>query len=104
MFVDQATLRIKSGAGGNGMVAWRREKYVAFGGPAGGDGGDGGSVYLEASEQLGTLLDFKTQCIFKAEDGEKGGIKNRHGRKGKDFIIYVPCGTIVRDVEQRRHC
>lgn len=99
MFVDQATIRVKSGAGGNGMVAWRREKYVPFGGPAGGDGGVGGAVYLEASADLNTLLDFRYQSIFKAEDGEKGGPKNRHGKAGRDLIIQVPCGTIVRDTE-----
>jgi GTPase len=99
MFVDQATIHVKSGAGGNGMVAWRREKYVPFGGPAGGDGGLGGSVYLEASNDLNTLLDFRYQSIYKAGDGEKGGIKNCHGKGGKDLIIHVPCGTIVKDAD-----
>ena len=99
MFVDQAKIHVKSGAGGNGMVAWRREKYVPFGGPAGGDGGLGGSVYLEASSDLNTLLDFRYQSIFQAGDGEKGGIKNCHGRGGKDLIIKVPCGTIVKDAD-----
>lgn len=99
MFVDKATIHIKSGSGGNGMVAWRREKYVPFGGPAGGDGGDGGSVYIEATENLNTLMDFKYQSIFKAEEGEKGQIKNMHGKNGKDLRILVPCGTIVRDAD-----
>lgn len=99
MFLDNAKIHVKSGAGGNGMVAWRREKYVPFGGPAGGDGGKGGDVYLEATEDLSTLLDFKYQSIFKAEDGEKGGPKNCHGRDGKEVIIRVPCGTIVRDIK-----
>ena len=81
------------------MVAWRREKYVAFGGPAGGDGGRGGDVIIEATGDLSTLMDFRYQSIFKAEDGEKGGIKNMHGKNGRDLIIKVPCGTIIRDAE-----
>jgi len=99
MFVDKATIHIKSGSGGNGMVAWRREKYVPFGGPAGGDGGNGGSVFVQATENLNTLMDFKYQSIFKSEDGEKGQIKNMHGKNGKDLTILVPCGTIVRDAD-----
>ncbi|HEY9686557.1 MAG TPA: GTPase ObgE [Coleofasciculaceae cyanobacterium] len=99
MFVDKATIHVKSGAGGNGMVAWRREKYVPFGGPAGGDGGKGGDVYIEATDDLNTLMDFKYMSIFKAGEGEKGGPKNMHGRAGKDTTILVPCGTIVRDKE-----
>lgn len=99
MFVDKATIHVKSGAGGNGMVAWRREKYVPFGGPAGGDGGKGGDVYIEALEDLNTLMDFKYQSIFKAMDGEKGGPKNMHGRAGKDVTIQVPKGTIIRDTQ-----
>ncbi len=99
MFVDKATIHIKSGSGGNGMVAWRREKYVPFGGPAGGDGGRGGDVIVEATSDLNTLMDFKYMSIFKAEDGEKGGIKNMHGKDGKDIVIRVPCGTILRDAD-----
>lgn len=99
MFVDKATIHVKSGAGGNGMVAWRREKYVPHGGPAGGDGGKGGDIYVEATSDLNTLLDFKYQSIFKAGDGEKGGPKNMHGKGGKDATILVPCGTILRDKE-----
>lgn len=99
MFVDKVTIHIKSGAGGNGMVAWRREKYVPFGGPAGGDGGHGGDVFIEATRDMTTLMDFKYLSIFKSEDGEKGGIKNMHGRNSKELIIRVPCGTIVRDAD-----
>lgn len=99
MFIDKATIHIQSGTGGNGMVAWRREKYEPFGGPAGGDGGKGGDVYLEASSNMNTLLEFKNQVIFKAEDGVKGAPKNCHGRMGKDCIIIVPCGTVVFDKE-----
>ncbi|MCE3235001.1 MAG: hypothetical protein K0Q50_1181 [Vampirovibrio sp.] len=99
MFVDKATIHVKSGSGGNGMVAWRREKYVPFGGPAGGDGGQGGDVFIEATGDLNTLMDFKYQSIFKGEDGEKGGPKNMHGKAGKDVVILVPCGTIIRDAD-----
>ncbi len=96
-FIDTAKIKVCSGKGGNGIVAWRREKYEAFGGPAGGDGGKGGDVCLEADRNLGTLLDFKYQSIFKAEDGSKGGPKNKTGKAGNDLIIKVPCGTVVRD-------
>lgn len=99
MFIDKATIHIMSGSGGNGMVAWRREKYVPFGGPAGGDGGRGGDVIIRATSDLNTLMDFRYQSIFKAEDGEKGGIKNMHGKNGKEIVIRVPCGTIIRDVD-----
>lgn len=96
-FLDTAKIKISSGKGGNGIVAWRREKYEPRGGPAGGDGGKGGSVYLEADSNLGTLLDFKYRSVFKAEDGHNGGPKNKSGKSGEDLIIRVPCGTVVRD-------
>lgn len=80
------------------MVAWRREKYVDKGGPAGGDGGRGGDVYLVASPDISTLLDFQYQSIFKAENGENGRGKSQHGHCGKDVYVNVPLGTIVRDV------
>ncbi|MBX2860591.1 MAG: GTPase ObgE [Vampirovibrio sp.] len=99
MFLDKVKIHIKSGAGGNGKVAWRREKFVPYGGPAGGDGGNGGNVYLEATNNLNTLLDFKYKSIFKAEDGENGRSKNQYGKSGKDLVIQVPCGTVVRDAE-----
>lgn len=97
LFLDKATIQVASGKGGNGLVAWRREKFVPNGGPAGGDGGRGGDVYLEATEDLNTLLDFRFQSKFKAEDGEKGRNKNCHGKGADDLTIRVPCGTIVRD-------
>ena len=84
-FLDKTKIRIVSGRGGNGMVAWRREKYVDKGGPAGGDGGKGGDVYLVADENMSTLMDFKYKSVFKAESGENGGIKNCHGRGAKDL-------------------
>lgn len=95
--IDIAEITVSSGQGGNGMIAFRREKHVANGGPTGGDGGRGGSVYFEASENLHTLLDFQYKHHFKAPDGEKGDIKNMYGRKGDDLTIPVPVGTVVKD-------
>ena len=99
MFLDKTKVRIISGKGGNGAVAWRREKYVDKGGPAGGDGGRGGSVYFIADESMTTLLDFRYKSVFKAENGENGRTKSQHGKGGKDLYIKVPPGTIVRDPE-----
>ena len=99
LFLDKTKIRIVSGRGGNGMVAWRREKYVDKGGPAGGDGGKGGDIYLIADENMSTLMDFKYKSVFKAEAGENGGIKNCHGRWAKDLYIKVPVGTVVKDVK-----
>ena len=98
-FLDKAKIRIISGHGGNGMVAWRREKYVDKGGPAGGDGGRGGDVYFIADENMSTLLDFKIKSVYKAQSGENGGIKGMHGACAKDLFIKVPMGTIVRDTK-----
>ncbi len=99
MFLDKARIKILSGKGGNGIVAWRREKYVDKGGPAGGNGGKGGDIYLIATEDMTTLMDFKFQSVFKAENGENGYIKTQHGKCGKDLYIKVPVGTVVRDTE-----
>lgn len=99
MFLDKSRIKILSGKGGNGIVAWRREKYVDKGGPAGGNGGKGGDVYLVATEDMSTLMDFQYQSVFKAENGENGYIKTQHGKCGKDLYIKVPVGTIVKDVE-----
>lgn len=98
-FIDKSKIRVVSGRGGNGMVAWRREKYVDKGGPAGGDGGRGGDVYLIADENMSTLMDFKHKSVFKAKGGENGGIKNMHGRCAEDLYIKVPVGTVVKDVK-----
>ena len=98
MFLDKAKIKILSGKGGNGIVAWRREKYVDKGGPAGGNGGKGGDIYLVATEDLSTLMDFQFQSVFKAENGENGYINTQHGKCGKDLYIKVPVGTVVRDV------
>lgn len=99
MFLDKAKIKIISGRGGNGMVAWRREKYVDKGGPAGGDGGNGGDVYFIANENLSTLMDFKYKSVFKAEGGVNGRSKSQHGRCGKDLYIKVPVGTMVKDIK-----
>ena len=98
-FIDKVKIKISSGKGGNGVVAWRREKFVDKGGPAGGDGGKGGSVYLIADEGLSTLLDFTYRSIFKADNGENGFKKSMHGKSAKDLCIKVPTGTIVKDLK-----
>ncbi len=98
-FLDKAKIRIISGKGGNGMVAWRREKYVDKGGPAGGDGGRGGDIYLIADEHISTLMDFKHKSVYKAQSGENGGIKGMHGAGADDLYIKVPLGTVVRDTK-----
>jgi GTP-binding protein len=97
MFIDEARIKITSGKGGDGIVHFRREKYVPLGGPDGGDGGKGGDVILQVKPTLNTLANFQRQKIFKAEDGKNGGGNNRTGRSGEDLIIYVPPGTIVYD-------
>ncbi|ASV68846.1 GTPase ObgE [Cytobacillus sp. FSL W7-1323] len=99
MFVDQVKVYVKGGDGGNGMVAFRREKYVPKGGPAGGDGGKGANVVFIVEEGLRTLMDFRYKRHFKAERGEHGMSKNQHGRNSKDMIIKVPPGTVVTDAE-----
>jgi len=99
LFVDTAKVYVKGGDGGNGIVSFRREKYVPEGGPAGGDGGEGGDVIFQVDEGLRTLLDFKYQRHYKAERGEYGGTKNKHGKNAPDMIVKVPQGTIVRDAE-----
>ncbi|MFC5466726.1 GTPase ObgE [Lederbergia graminis] len=97
MFVDQVKIFVKGGDGGNGMVAFRREKYVAMGGPAGGDGGKGASVIFQVDEGLRTLMDFRYQRHFKAPRGEHGMSKGQHGKGAQDLIIKVPPGTVVKD-------
>ena len=98
-FIDRVTIHVKSGDGGDGLVAFRREKYVPAGGPAGGNGGNGGSVILQATTDLQTLLDFRFENIFKAENGERGGPSNMTGKRGGDRIINVPLGTVVMNEE-----
>lgn len=98
-FIDKAKIKVMSGAGGNGALAWRREKYVDKGGPAGGDGGNGGDVYFVASSDMSTLLDFTHKSIYKAQRGENGQNKNCHGKNGKDLYIKMPVGVVVRDLK-----
>ncbi len=98
-FLDKAKIYVKAGDGGNGCVAFRREKYVPLGGPAGGNGGKGGDVILEADKRLTTLMDFKYKRHFKAERGKNGSGNNKHGKNGRDLIIKVPVGTVVKDIE-----
>lgn len=99
MFIDYVKITAKSGNGGNGAITFRREKYVAAGGPDGGDGGRGGSVYFTVDPDMNTLLDFRFKRKFKAEDGKNGEGSHRFGKSGEDLYIKVPIGTIVKDVE-----
>ncbi len=99
MFIDRATIKVKSGAGGPGAVTFRREKYVPYGGPSGGDGGNGGSVILEATEDLQTLLDFRYKKEFVAEPGGNGMSKNMYGKNSPNLTIRVPVGTVVYDAD-----
>ncbi|HDE0672135.1 TPA: GTPase ObgE [Staphylococcus aureus] len=99
MFVDQVKISLKAGDGGNGITAYRREKYVPFGGPAGGDGGKGASVVFEVDEGSRTLLDFRYQRHFKASKGENGQSSNMHGKNAEDLVLKVPPGTIIKNVE-----
>jgi len=98
-FIDEAKIRVEAGKGGNGCMSFRREKYVPRGGPDGGDGGKGGDVWLEATEQKATLLDFRYRRIFRARRGTHGQGKNKHGKGGPDLVLPVPVGTVVKDVE-----
>lgn len=99
MFIDYAQIEVKSGDGGDGAVAFRREKYVPKGGPSGGNGGLGGSVIFETNNSLSTLLDFRYKRKFFAEDGKPGGNSLKDGKSGEDIVIKVPVGTIVKDAE-----
>ncbi len=99
MFVDIAKINVKAGNGGNGSVAFRREKYIPMGGPAGGDGGDGGSIILVADEGLRTLMDFRYKRHYQAENGQDGRGKKQYGSDGKDLVLRVPIGTLVKDEE-----
>lgn len=100
MLIDYAKISVKSGNGGCGAISFRREKYVANGGPDGGDGGNGGNVYLKVDRDINTLLDFRYKKMFKAEDGKRGEGARRSGKKGEDIYIPVPKGTIVKDVDK----
>ena len=97
-FVDESTIRVEAGKGGNGCLSFRREKFIPFGGPDGGDGGDGGSIWLEGDEGLNTLADFRHTRDYRAENGKGGSGRKMTGRSGKDLVIRVPLGTVVTDL------
>lgn len=99
MFYDHTKIFVKAGDGGNGSIHFRREKFAPFGGPDGGDGGRGGSIYIEATSNLNTLVDYRYRQNFKAGAGEAGARQKMHGAKGEDVVLSVPRGTIVRDAE-----
>jgi GTP-binding protein len=99
-FIDEATIGVAGGRGGDGIVAWRREKYVPKGGPAGGDGGRGGDVYLQAMPELNTLVEFRFKKQFAAKAGEHGSTSNKSGRSAEDLVIPVPVGTLAYRVEE----
>lgn len=99
MFTDYVKISIKAGDGGDGAVTFRREKYVAAGGPDGGDGGNGGSIYFQVDPNANTLIDFRFNKKYKAQNGENGSGANCYGKKGEDLYINVPIGTIIKDAE-----
>lgn len=98
-FVDEATIRVQAGNGGHGCLSFLREKFVAKGGPDGGDGGHGGDVYLVADQSINTLVDFRVARRFRAESGRPGAGRNKTGKSGKDLQVRVPCGTVIHDVD-----
>jgi GTP-binding protein len=98
-FVDEATIRVHAGNGGNGCASFRREKFIPFGGPDGGDGGDGGSVWLIADEGLNTLVDFRHQRAYRAKRGENGMGRQMSGKGGEELLIRVPVGTVVINID-----
>ena len=102
MFVDISKIKIRAGKGGDGSVHFHREKYVAAGGPDGGDGGKGGNVVFQVDQNLSTLIDFKYKTKYAAEDGQPGAGKNCFGRDGKDIVIKVPLGTVIKDANTGR--
>lgn len=99
MFLDTAIIYCKAGNGGNGTVSFHREKYVAKGGPDGGDGGQGGSIYVLADNSLNTLIDYRYTQHFRAKNGEPGKGNNMFGARGEDIVLRVPCGTVIKDAE-----
>ncbi|MCD5385175.1 GTPase ObgE [Candidatus Gracilibacteria bacterium] len=97
MFIDEVKIKVISGKGGDGLVSWRREKYIPKGGPRGGNAGDGGDVYLMTDENLNTLSEYRHKKVLKAEKGEDGGTQDKHGANAPHLILKVPVGTIVKD-------
>ena len=102
MFIDYAVIEVTAGKGGDGAVAFRREKFVPKGGPAGGNGGRGGNIIIEAHHNLNTLLDFRYKRIYKADNGDMGGNSLKDGKGGKDVVIKVPLGTVIKDFESSK--
>jgi GTP-binding protein len=101
MFIDYAKIELQAGNGGNGAVAFHREKYIDKGGPSGGDGGRGGNIVFQANTNLHTLQDIRYKRMYKAKNGQSGGSNKRTGKSGEDLIIQVPCGTIIKSIESK---
>ena len=99
MFADRARIIIQSGKGGNGHISFRREKYVPAGGPDGGDGGRGGDIIFEVSDQVNNLSDYRMRRKFAATNGEEGGKKKCHGKDGQDLVLKVPAGTVIKEAQ-----
>jgi len=98
MFTDRVTLELCAGKGGNGVVAWRREKFIPKGGPFGGDGGNGGSIILESDPQVFSLEAYRNRRMLKAANGGQGGTNNRKGKNGENLLLKIPCGTLIKEV------
>lgn len=98
-FIDHVFIEVRSGDGGNGIVAWRREKYEPMGGPAGGNGGRGGHIYFEATRDINTLIDFRFKKRIEGRIGERGRHKGQHGKSAEDTVVRVPIGTVIKDAE-----
>ncbi len=101
MFIDYAKIELQAGNGGNGAVAFHREKYIDKGGPSGGDGGRGGDIVFQTNPNLHTLQDIRYKRMYKAKNGKSGGSNKRTGKSGEDLIIQVPCGTIIKSIESK---
>ena len=101
MFIDYAKIELQAGNGGNGAVAFHREKYIDKGGPSGGDGGRGGNIVFQTNINLHTLQDIRYKRMYKAKNGQSGGSNKRTGKSGEDLIIQVPCGTIIKSIESK---
>lgn len=101
MFIDYAKIELQAGNGGNGAVAFHREKYIDKGGPSGGDGGRGGNIVFQTNANLHTLQDIRYKRMYKAKNGQSGGSNKRTGKSGEDLIIQVPCGTIIKSIESK---
>ena len=102
MFVDKAKIKIKAGNGGDGAVSFHREKYVAAGGPDGGNGGRGGNIVFVADDNFSSLIDFRYKRKYVAENGQNGGAKRCTGKRGSDLVIRVPRGTVIKDASTGR--